>query len=132
MARILIVDDDRHTCELLRLILETASHQVTTAHDGNDAVNRFRAAPFDLVMTDIYMPDRDGFDVMRDLRKLQPDVPIIVFTGQRDLHFDPLKMADRLGADMIMRKPVVRASVLAAVDQVLHGPPHRMENGTHG
>lgn len=102
------------------------------AHDGNGAAQLFRTHQFDLVMSDIYMPERDGFDVMRDLRALQPDVPIIVFTGQRDLHFDPLKMADRLGADMIMRKPVVKATVLAAVQQILEGPLHQAENGTTG
>ncbi|GIL37862.1 response regulator [Roseiterribacter gracilis] len=132
MARILIVDDDRHTCELLRHILEAASHEVQTAYDGSDAAQLFRTQTFDLVMTDIYMPERDGFDVMRDVRKQQPNVPIIIFTGQRDLHFDPLKMADRLGADMVMRKPIVRATVLSAVEQVLNGPRPAVENGTTG
>src|SRR4051812_35969313 len=128
MARILIVDDDRHTCELLRHILETAAHEVQTAYDGNDAAQLFRTQMFDLVMTDIYMPDRDGFDVMRDVRSQQPNVPIIIFTGQRDLHFDPLKMADRLGADMVMRKPIVPATVLSVVEQVLNGSPPAAEN----
>jgi CheY-like chemotaxis protein len=122
MARILIVDDDRHTCELLRHILEGAGHEIVAAHDGGEAVSLLRAQSFDLVMTDIYMPDRDGFDVLRDLRELRPNVPVIVFTGQRDLHFDPLRMAERLGADLVMRKPIVQATVLSTVEQALHGP----------
>ncbi|MDB5365031.1 MAG: two-component response regulator [Rhodospirillales bacterium] len=129
MARILIVDDDRHTCELLRHILETAAHEIVTAYDGTDAAQLLRTRTFDLVMTDIYMPDRDGFDVMRDVRSQQPDVPIVIFTGQRDLHFDPLKMAERLGATLVMRKPIVPATVLSAVELALHGPRPIAENG---
>jgi DNA-binding NtrC family response regulator len=132
MARILIVDDDRHTCELLRHILERAEHEVVSAYDGSDAAQLIRSERFDLVMTDIYMPERDGFDVMRDVRKFQAGVPIVVFTGQRDLHFDPLKMAERLGATLVMRKPIVAATVLSAVEQALHGPRPIAENGTTG
>jgi DNA-binding NtrC family response regulator len=130
MARILIVDDDRHTCELLRYILEKAAHEIMTACDGAEAAKLLGTERFDLVMTDIYMPERDGFDVMRDVRGLQPDVPIVIFTGQRDLHFDPLKMAERLGATLVMRKPIVPATVLSAVEQALHGPRPMAESGT--
>ena len=81
-AHILIADDERS----IRLMLETGltlnGFRVTSARTGRDALEAARAGRFDAVLSDIYMPDLSGFDLVGELRAIQPDVPIILMTAQ--------------------------------------------------
>ena len=105
MARILVVEDSRTQLEELRLILEAEGFAVDTAPDATQALAQLQAAPFDLVLTDVMMPDHSGFDLCRKI-KAQPhtkDVPVILLTQLAD----PLDILHGLecGADNFITKP---------------------------
>jgi CheY-like chemotaxis protein len=114
MTRILIVDDDAVVRGLTRLTLAGASHEVSEAVDGKEATARLREATFDLVILDLFMPEKDGFEMLVELRRDFPQVKIIVTSGP-----SYLAMAERLGARKTLPKPFTRDQLLSAVEAVL-------------
>jgi CheY-like chemotaxis protein len=118
VARILIVDDDRAVQATIRLLLERAGHSVVVAGDGRKALAAFDTGDFDLLFLDIFMPGMDGFETMRLVHQQQPQIPIIVISGN-PLHSgsspDFLTMATKLGAVWSLQKPFKPAELLAAV-----------------
>src|SRR5215471_7247672 len=97
MARILIIDDDADTRSLLEEVLKSARHQTVTAADGKEGYRQYLANPADLVITDMFMPGKDGFETIVELRKQFPAVSIIAMTG-KDSAGDILSVANILGA----------------------------------
>lgn len=79
--RILVVDDDASVLLLLRRVLESAGYQVRTAAGLEEAVAVFRGEPCELLVVDKHMPGATGFDVVRQLRELYPDLPAIMVTA---------------------------------------------------
>lgn len=122
MASILVIDDEAAVRELLRIGLEAAGHSVREARNGREGTRAFRKEPCDLVITDIYMPDRDGLEVIEALRRTHPQVKILVMSGASGT-MDYLRMAQLLGAARVLRKPFVMPTVLKAVAELLgqHG-----------
>jgi len=102
--RVLLIDDDPSLVDALRTSLIDEGHKVSAANGGQSGIDAFRAAhgsalPFDIVITDLSMPDVDGRQVVEDLRAISPDTPIILLTGwrhqlkdgaERSLHVDRL------------------------------------------
>lgn len=119
MATILVVDDDPLVCELVGEMLLSDGHQVVRAADGAQALDAIGRGEIDLVLTDVFMPGEDGIGLMRSLRAQDSQLPMIVFTGKNDARFDALDVAKKLGADAVLRKPLQRDMVLAAVHTVL-------------
>jgi CheY-like chemotaxis protein len=120
LARILVVDDDVAVQMTIRLLLERAGHSVVAADDGRKGLALCRTGDFDLLFLDIFMPGMDGFETMRMVRQLQPQLPIIVISGrpissQADSAPDFLTMATKLGAVSSLQKPFRPADLLAAV-----------------
>ncbi len=120
MARILVVDDDVAVQTTVRLLLERAHHSVVTAGDGRKGLALCRTGDFDLLFLDIFMPGMDGFETMRMVRQLHPQLPIIVISGrpissEADTGPDFLTMATKLGAISSLQKPFRPADLLAAV-----------------
>ena len=106
MARILLVDDDPMVRETIRHILAAEAHEVTIAQDGRVALNLFEKSAFDLVVTDIIMPERDGIEVITEMRQRQPDVRILAISGGGRIgNTDFLKIAGKLGAHAVIAKP---------------------------
>jgi DNA-binding response OmpR family regulator len=118
MARILIIDDDADTWLMLEEILKSARHQTVTAADGKEGVKQYLANPADLVITDIFMPDQDGFQTIAELRKQFPTVSIIAISG-KDSVAGILSIARTLGAAEVLQKPFTPAQLLSAADKVL-------------
>ncbi|MCB9136080.1 MAG: response regulator transcription factor [Anaerolineales bacterium] len=114
--RILIVDDDRKTVELVRLYLENDGYQVFTAMDGRIALSEVKKAAPDLVVLDLMLPKVDGLDVCRQIRT-ESNVPIIMLTA-RTTEEDKLLGLD-IGADDYITKPFSPREVLARVRAVL-------------
>ena len=83
MGKILVADDDKNICELIRLYLEKEGYAVVMAHDGEAAVEQFSAENPDLVLLDIMMPKLDGWQVCREIRK-KSNTPIIMITDNPD------------------------------------------------
>ena len=120
MARILVIDDDPDTREMLEQILKSAGHEVILAVDGREGVMRHRTSPADLVITDLCMPIQDGFETIRELRSCFPEVAIIAMSGQPDTG-TMLAIAQNVAAVGILRKPFVADELIAAVGKALGG-----------
>lgn len=116
MARILVIDDDGATRDLLRHILERDGHDVVEAFDGNDGLASYRQAPTDLVITDIFMPERDGLSVIEEIRHDNPKARVISITAGLG---DDCARAKELGAARTFVKPIPIAEMQKAVKELL-------------
>ena len=83
MAKILIVDDDTTFCIMLRKWLEKRGFEVDTAFSYKDAVKQLDKAGFDLVLTDLRLPDKDGIDLLRVIKEKTPETQVLLMTGDR-------------------------------------------------
>jgi len=120
VARILVADDNADARDALTIILRGAGHEVVGAVDGEEAVDLYRATPFDLVVLDLLMPRRDGFEALRMLRAEYPALRSLVISGAwRVSGRDALAYARELGATVAMLKPVDPDIVLRAVGEML-------------
>ncbi len=102
LGKVLVVDDDNNICELLKLYLEKEGYGVIVAHDGDEAVVKFNALKPDVVLLDIMLPELDGWQVCREIRK-KSNVPIIMITAKSET-FDKV-LGLELGADDYIVKP---------------------------
>ena len=125
--RILVVDDDRKIVRLLRASLEQAGYQVFVAYDGETALHMLRRERPDLVVLDLMLPDRDGWDVTRVMRgdPTLADTPIIMLTARVE-HHDRI-VGLELGADDYITKPFSPRELVARVRAVLR----RVRGGVH-
>lgn len=114
--KILVVDDDKNICELLRLYLEKEGYSVILCHDGQEAVVKFNALDPDLILLDIMLPSLDGWQVCREIRK-KSNVPIIMLTAKGET-FDKV-LGLELGADDYVVKPFDTKEIVARIKAVL-------------
>ncbi len=114
--KILIADDDRNICELLRLYLEKENYTVALAGNGEEALAKFTAESPDLILLDIMMPMLDGWQVCREIRK-KSDCPIIMITAKGET-FDKV-LGLELGADDYVVKPFEPKEIIARIKAVL-------------
>ena len=120
MARILIVEDDEMVRFTLREILESVGHNVTETENGLEVNALHLATPFDLIITDIVMPEKEGLETIRDLKKKDPNVPIIAISGGGRFKTDAYtRIAGELGADHALKKPFDDEQLLKLVDTCL-------------
>jgi len=119
MARILIVDDEPDFCSELRIVLEDGGHAVASAANGAEGLKSLADEPFDLLITDILMPDVDGIELIRAYRDRRENAKILVMSGAHWSVGDPLAMAESLGATDSIRKPFRSAALLDKVSQML-------------
>lgn len=123
--KILVVDDDADMRLTLRLALELAGYLVDEAANGREAIERQRAAPADFVITDIFMPDSDGFEAIDGLRKQFPGARIVAISGGAQLtKRDYLPDAELAGADATLQKPFDVDELLKTLER-LGQPPTR-------
>lgn len=115
-TKIMVVDDDSNICELLRLYLEKEGYEVVLAFDGAEALKQFAKEKPSLILLDVMMPELDGWQVCREIRK-QSDCPIIMLTAKNEL-FDKV-LGLELGADDYVVKPFEAKEVIARVKAVL-------------
>ena len=120
MAQILIVDDDDAIRGLFRRILEGDGHTISEASNGEIALSRFADCWADLVITDIVMPEKDGLELLTELRRQVSGVKIVAISGGGGLNpFTYLAMARERGADAVLFKPVAVELLLKTVRQLL-------------
>jgi len=122
-SRILVIDDEAAVRASVCGVLSDVGYIVAEAGDGVAGVDSLRSAAADAVVMDIYMPVRDGFETIRELRRVAPQVRIIAISGATRGDFDPLKAAEMLGADRALRKPFAMEDLLAALTEVLSDAP---------
>jgi DNA-binding response OmpR family regulator len=117
--KILVIDDDDLICCTLARILSTQGHEVATASDGRRGMAAFRRVPPDLVITDIIMPEQEGIETIRQMRRERPQTKIVAISGAAGPDgFDILAMARRLGADDVLAKPFGAAELLGSVQRL--------------
>ncbi|HPQ97281.1 MAG: response regulator transcription factor [Thiothrix sp.] len=113
---ILVTDDDAHICDVISFALEKAGMQVTIANDGLQAVQAFRRQPADLIVLDINMPEMDGLEVCRELRRFS-EVPIL-FLSSRDDEIDRI-LGLEIGGDDYVTKPFSPRELVARINAIL-------------
>ena len=102
MTTILIIDDEQPTLQMLALFLEACGHTVLTAEDEAMGLTVFQQEKPTIVLTDIKMPGKDGFDVLRQIKSLEPKTEVIVITGHGDK--DLARQAFSLNASAFFNK----------------------------
>jgi len=127
MPRILVIEDDQMLRRALRIALEKLAYEVGEANDGREALGLFRARPFDLVVTDIIMPEMEGMETIRALRLLSPKLHIIAISGGgRGSPDNYLHLAKHFGASKVFAKPFEITDLCTTVAEMLgeNGKPN--------
>ncbi len=122
-VRIIIVDDSEDNRYSLAGFLQRDGYEVGVAAEGEEALKAQAAAPYDILVTDIFMPDKDGVETIMAFRQKYPKTRIIAMSGGGSIKGDYLALSLELGAHRILRKPFEVAALKAAVKEVLAGPP---------
>jgi len=114
---ILVVDDEENAREGLSKILSKEGYSVEVASDGKEAIDRLKKVRFDLVITDMRMPQMDGFEVLREIKKMSEDIGVIMITafGEVDSYFEAMN----LGAFEYINKPVKVDELKRVISKVL-------------
>ena len=123
MARILLVDDDDMLSAMIVDVTTRAGYEVVRAKDGAAALEAFSNG-YDLVITDLIMPGTEGLELIRELRRRDPQIPIIAISGGgRNTPETYLPMAKLLGATLALSKPFSTQQLLAAIRSALASRP---------
>jgi CheY-like chemotaxis protein len=124
----LVVDDEEAVRTVLADIIESAGHRVTVVSGGADAIARFRAEPYDVVLTDLAMPRVSGWQVARAVKALAPRVPVFLVTGF-GVELSPEERRAH-GVDLVLVKPLQIQDILDALADVARSgaPPIRPED----
>jgi DNA-binding NtrC family response regulator len=119
-ARILVVDDNASVRRSLAALLTRAGHEVIQAANGSEAGRVWHEVKLDLVILDLFMPEKDGIETMVELRAFVPGIPIIVMSGGAcGSQLDMLNAAELLGASLTIEKPFTLDEMLEAVRKAL-------------
>jgi len=112
--RVLVIEDKGDMRDFLRVALEGAGHEVLTAEHGQQALAYLNGHKVDVVLTDLFMPEMDGIEVIAALRRQFPRVKVLAMSGRPGV--DYLTVAKELGAARILRKPFAMDELLSAVE----------------
>jgi CheY-like chemotaxis protein len=118
---VLVADDARDLQALIGLWLQEAGHTVVWASNGREVVQRVREQAFDLVVTDILMPDGDGWDAIAEVHRLRPETRVLAISGgAREMPASAvLRVAQGAGAIGMLEKPFTRPDFMDAVARVM-------------
>ena len=119
VGRILLIDDDEQFRKLVTVMLTSAGYNVQEASNGITGLASYRQQRADVVLADILMPEMEGLETIRELRKIDPQVKIIAMSVSGEGPFGYLSVALRLGAIRILPKPFTRDELLTAVTEVI-------------
>lgn len=118
MAEILVIDDDAQLRRLLARVLKGAGHTVHEAKNGREGITLFHQVHPRLVITDLVMPDTEGIETIRELRREAPNVSILAISGGSN-HAVYLRAATGLGATAALEKPFNNDQLLSVVEELL-------------
>jgi two-component system, chemotaxis family, chemotaxis protein CheY len=116
MTNVLLIDDEMILRQAIALTLRRSGHVVSEAEDGGAASDMLNERPFDVVVTDLHMPEADGTEVIRLAQSLSPRPAIIVISGRvADLQATDLLQLFGLGADAVLAKPFAKRELLDCI-----------------
>lgn len=112
VAHILVIDDDELVAKTIVALLESAAHTVDVATDGRNALKAYRPGAYDLVVTDIFMPEVEGLETIREIRKVDRKVPIIAMSGgpRATIMSGAMSTMDHLEVAQLLGRPAPSAS----------------------
>ena len=129
MKNILLVDDEEPIRKVLSTVLTEEGHSFAEASSGIEALKIMETQSFDLVITDVIMPDCDGIELVMSIRKKMPDVKVIVMSGGGRVRADDyLNLAKKLGATRVFEKPFNTAEFRETVSELLGETDPMVEN----
>jgi CheY-like chemotaxis protein len=130
LGKILLVDDNKLGLSARRCVLEELGHRISTSSNGVDALEQFQNGKFDLVVTDYKMPKMDGLALIVEMRKIVPDLPVILISG----FVDALGLSEEnTGADVVIQKSANEVShMVRSVGRLLRRKPVKKPAGSVG
>jgi two-component system nitrogen regulation response regulator NtrX len=117
LAHLLIVDDDASTLASLARAFRLAGHEATVCDNANRALELLKSQPFDMMLSDVVMPGKDGITLLEEVRNLGVTIPVVMISGQANIEM--AVRATRLGAADFLEKPLSTDKLLLTVDNVL-------------
>ena len=118
IKRILLVDDERSIRESLSKILGAENYEVVLAENGHEAIEKHGAQRLDLLILDLNMPVKNGWDTLDWLVKIDPVLPVVIITGRSDQR----ALAETAGADALMEKPLDVPLLLQTIRELMDEP----------
>jgi len=117
--RILVIDDDVNVRDSIRLVLEAQGYEVDVACDGDKGIQLFKSCPFDIAIIDLLMPNKEGIETIKDLKKEFSDLVILAISGGSSFaNIDYLDLAKKMGATSTLQKPFTAFDLVDAVKQI--------------
>ena len=132
-AQILLVDDEKNFIEIYADILRSWSYAVTTTTSAAQAIQLVDRADFDLVITDIWMPDMNGIELLKTLKQMKPTLPVIVITGYSSVQI-PIQAMKAEAADYLTKPQFLKSEARERIEKVLmkRGRKGRGQEGESG
>jgi two-component system response regulator PilR (NtrC family) len=127
MANILVCDDERSICELLEIALRKEGHRIETVNSGDAARRKLDSALYDLVLTDVKMPNVTGIDVLKHSRRVSPETAVVLITAIEDVH-TAIQAVKEGAADYIQKGPDLLEAIRVAIKNVLDKQTLRRQN----
>ncbi len=119
MRKILIIDDEPEIRELLKEVFERKGYEAAVASGGKEGIKLYNESPADVVIMDIMMPDKDGFETMRDIKSDFPDANIIAISGGSAINAEKYKeLLEHYGVKYTFQKPVGYKKLIAAIEDL--------------
>lgn len=120
MQTVLIIEDDHNILLMIKRMLEPFGYEITLASNGQEGLNMFYKFDVDLVITDIIMPEKEGLEIIREMKGVRPDLKIIAMSGGGKISAENyLENAKIFGASKILEKPFTRKQMVSAVQDIL-------------
>ena len=119
MSRILLVDDHEPVCATLQNMIQGMGHETVTASNGRQALAVQQRTPADVLLTDIFMPEMDGYELIQKFRQQYPAVKVIAMTGgiPRAPGGPYLEVAQKMGAQWLLRKPFSPTQLIDVISE---------------
>jgi len=119
-AKVLLIDDNDVFRKAISDTLEILNYEVTPLTDGRKVVQYLETSRYDIIITDIIMPDKDGFETINDIRRFDDNIPIIAVTGDGAYEQNQnLMIAEKLGATDTIMKPFETSALVEKINQIL-------------
>lgn len=119
MIRVLVIDDEAPVRAFIQQTLEAEGYQVAAACDGAEGLKVLPTFPVDLIITDIFMPNKEGIETILTVRKQFAQIKVLAISGGGSRNFDVLPSAKLLGAHHVLAKPFTPDELLAAVQMTM-------------